>query len=87
MQYFNAVLRPPHELANALTLFAQENFSEVSDGCCLSNKVFPHITLCQFRANEMPNVSFGAINKVPEPMTYNVRIGEGIHEGLSLIHI
>ena len=81
MNYYNAVLRPPQELAEALTLFAQENFSDIADGYCLSDRVLSHITLCQFKANEMPDISFDTIQKSPEPMAYNVGIGDGMHEG------
>ena len=81
MNYYNTVLRPPQELADALTSFAQEKFADKAEGYCLSDKVFPHITLCQFKANEMLDISFGSINKSPNPVTYNVGIGEGIHEG------
>jgi len=87
MQYFNAVLRPSYELTEALTLFSQENFSDLADGYCLSDSVFPHITLCQFKADEIPEISFGAINKSPEPVKYNVGVGEGIHEGYLWSHL
>lgn len=81
MNYFNAVLRPPNELEEALTSFAQENFADKADGYCLSDKVFPHITLCQFKANAMPEISFDEIKKSPDPVKYNVGVGTGIHEG------
>jgi len=81
MKYFNVVLKPPADLSQQLVLFAQENFADKADGYCLSDTVLPHITLCQFKANEAPEVSFGNVQKVPEPTVYQLRAGKEIHEG------
>ena len=49
--YYNIVLLPNAEIANAAVGLSQEVFSKISDGYCLEEgKIFPHITLGQFRS-------------------------------------
>jgi 2'-5' RNA ligase len=81
MQYFNAVLRPSVGLSQKLVSFAQENFADKADGYCLSERVFPHITLCQFKADKMLEFTLNQILKSPEPIKYNVGTGVEIHKG------
>ncbi len=80
MAYFNAVLLPPSELSAKLIAFAQENFAEVVDGYCLSADVLPHITLCQFKADTLPEITMNDIKAVPKLMQYQCRDGAGQHE-------
>lgn len=49
--YYNIVLLPNAEIATAAVDLSHKVFSEISDGYCLeAGKVFPHITLGQFRS-------------------------------------
>ena len=77
--YFNSVLVPPTGLAEKIKEFAMLNCAGVADGYCLSNSVFPHVTLCQFMAEKalpIEGASFDVAFKKP-----NLRDGAGMHDG------
>ncbi len=82
MHYYNAVLLPPESLARKITDFAQSVFADQADSYCLSNKVLPHITLCQYQCNgETPD--FSEISSVLEVALagYGARHGTKAHAG------
>ncbi len=89
LNYFNAVLVPPNDLAKELVAYAQNHFATIADGYCLSDTVCPHITLCQFEAEEIPHIDIA--NEFIKPiyvLSTDIRKGTDIHEGyywLSLI--
>ncbi len=84
MGYFNAVLLPDVDFRDRVVEYAQENYSKKSDGYCLSHNVYPHITLCQFEADEQPMIF---IDEVFNPVFTmpNIREGQGIHQGYNWI--
>ena len=51
-EYYNIVLIPDNIFARKVVSFAQEFFLDFQDGYCLSDVVFPHITLGQFKSND-----------------------------------
>ncbi|HPQ50757.1 MAG: hypothetical protein KDJ26_08890 [Alphaproteobacteria bacterium] len=51
-EYYNIVLIPDNIFARKAVSFAQEFFLDFQDGYCLSDVVFPHITLGQFKSND-----------------------------------
>ena len=85
MPYYNTVLLPPPPLAGEITRFAQENFAAVADGYCLSaeNNVLPHISLCQFKAEDFDFSSFKNMSCSLTPILTElaIRYGDDIHEG------
>lgn len=85
MNYYNVVLLPPKELSEKLIAFAQDNFKDFADGYCLSESVFPHITLCQFKAEKVPNISMDNVNKTPCLMTPHIRVGSECYVGVELV--
>ena len=56
MGYFNAVLLPDVEFRDRAVDYAQEKYRDISDGYCLSRNVYPHISLCQFEADDPPMI-------------------------------
>ena len=87
MQYFNAVLRPDIEFSKRAVEFVDKNLKGKAEGYCLSDKVLPHVTLCQFKAAEVPDLSFDNIQKAPDMMSYNVRKSDGIDDGYVWVEI
>lgn len=84
MGYFNAVLLPDVEFRDRVIDYAQEKYNNISDGYCLSHKIYPHITLCQFEADEQPMIFYDAVFN-PIFTKANVRDGIGIHKGYSWV--
>lgn len=84
MGYFNAVLLPDVGFRDRVVDYAQQEYSDISNDYCLSHKVYPHISLCQFEADDPPMIFIdGLFNPVfTEP---NVREGIGIHQGYNWI--
>ncbi len=80
MAYYNAVLLPPEELSQGITRCAAF-FSDIADGYCLSDKVFPHVTVYQFEAaGKLPD--FKIAKSLPVFIgKFDTHMGEGIHEG------
>ncbi len=80
MAYYNTVLLPPEDLAPQIVGYA-ENFVTVADGYLLSQKVLPHVTVCQFETDDVVpefNVVRSALIKFTG---FNMRTGTGIHDG------
>lgn len=84
MGYYNAVLLPDVEFRDRIVDYAQDKYSDVSDGYCLSHNVYPHITLCQFEADEQPMIFIDELFN-PVFTDADVREGKEIHEGFSWI--
>ncbi len=84
MGYFNAVLLPDVEFRDRVVEYAQEKYSDISEGYCLSHKVYPHITLCQFEADDQPMIFVDELFS-PVFTEVNIRKGKGIHQGYSWI--
>lgn len=84
MAYFNAVLLPDVGFRDRVVEYAQDKYRDISDGYCLSHKVYPHITLCEFEADEPPMIF---IDELVHPVFIeaNVRTGTGLHEGYSWV--
>ena len=84
MGYFNAVLLPDVDFRDRVVDYAQDKYSDISDGYCLSHKAYPHITLCQFEADDPPMIFIdGLFNPVfTEP---KIREGKGNHQGYSWV--
>ncbi|MEM7618336.1 MAG: hypothetical protein AAF244_03020 [Pseudomonadota bacterium] len=87
MDYYNAVLLPPEKVSKNIIKFATENYKEVSNGYCLGEGVFPHITLYQFKAHSVPNLQFDETIKTPTFLEMNIRTGTDIHEGFNWIEL
>lgn len=51
--FYNVVLRPDHRLEQMAVQFSQDFFSECFDGNCLSAQIYPHVTLGQFRTDDL----------------------------------
>jgi len=81
MNFYNIVLLPPDNLRLKIIDFAQNNFSDKANGYCLSQDVFPHITLCQFKSENLPDLELNEINKTPIFDKLFIRDGQGQHEG------
>lgn len=64
--------------------YAQKKYSKISDGYCLSSKVYPHITLCQFEADDQPMI-FNENVFNPIFTHADIRNGKGIHKNHSWI--
>lgn len=84
MKHFNAVLLPPADFSDRVVEYAQDHYSDISDGYCLSHKVYPHITLCQFQAEEPPMIFVEEVFN-PVFLDANIRNGTGIHGGFNWI--
>lgn len=84
MGYFNAVLLPDVDFRDRVVDYAQDKYSQISDGYCLSHKVYPHITLCQFETVEQPMIFIDGLFD-PIFTDANIRDGEGDHLGHSWI--
>lgn len=57
-EYFNIVLVPDERTAQIATDFAQSTYLSIADEYCLrEGKVFPHITLAQFKTTELGVIS------------------------------
>lgn len=84
MGLYNAVLLPDVDFRDRLVDYAQDNYDEISDGYCLSHKVYPHITLCQFEADDQPMIF---IEELFEPVFTlpNIRQGQGEHSGYNWV--
>lgn len=80
MQKFNAVLMPSAGFKDKIVSMAQEHYTVIADGYCLSKKVYPHITLVQFAAEDMPMVFIDGLFQ-PRITGFRVREGEGKHAG------
>jgi 2'-5' RNA ligase len=80
MQRFNAVLMPAGDFKDKAVELAQDNYADIADGYCLSHKVYPHITLCRFEAEDMPMVFVDGLF-YPKITEFAVCEGEGKHEG------
>ncbi|MEM9469764.1 MAG: hypothetical protein AAF988_06335 [Pseudomonadota bacterium] len=83
MHYLNSVLLPPSDIAKRLVEYAQEHCATVADNYCLSDQVLPHITLCQFQADD---ISIFQDIEIKSPIDIelkksNIREGDGIHNG------
>ena len=84
MEYFNAVLLPGVDFRDRVVEYTIDNYIDIADGYCLSQKVYPHITLCQFQAEEPPMIFFDEVF-TPVFTQVNMREGKGIHQGYSWI--
>lgn len=84
MELFNAVLLPGLDFRDRVVEYAIEHYTDIADGYCLSHKVYPHITLCQFEADEQPMVFFDDVFN-PVFTDVNIRGGLGIHKGYNWI--
>ncbi len=80
MEYFNAVLIPPDNYKTQIMDFCKNNLQSLSDGYCLGETAFPHITLCQFKAAFVPNITPQGFYS-PVLLDVNHRKGWGKHEG------
>lgn len=80
--FYNTVLIPPENLAPQFMRYAA-NFLAAADGYLLSEKVLPHITVCQFETNrEIPDCALDRTEPV-KFSGFNIRAGIGIHDGYS----
>lgn len=84
MAYFNAVLLPDVGFRDRVVEYAQDKYADVYEGYCLSHQIYPHITLCQFEADDQPMIF---IDEVFHPVftEANIREGKGIHQGYSWV--
>lgn len=84
MAYFNAVLLPVADFKDRTVEYAQEKYADIAEGYCLSPTVYPHITLCQFQADDQPMIFIdGLFNPVFHEV--HVRAGAGQHLGYSWV--
>lgn len=91
MGLYNAVLIPPADLSAPMVAFAQTHFKDVADGYCLSDSVFPHVTLCQFETKTVPPRFYGFLG-FDEPFNielsgYGAHYGTGMHEGYTWVEL
>ncbi|MCS5597624.1 MAG: hypothetical protein NZ828_10245 [Alphaproteobacteria bacterium] len=84
MRLFNAVLLPDVDYRDRLVNYAQNNYDKFSNGYCLSNKAYPHITLCQFKTDDQPMIFIDDLF-TPIFTEPNIRPGDGIHKGYNWI--
>tara|TARA_R110002126_G_scaffold291807_1_gene459617 strand:- start:42661 stop:43155 length:495 start_codon:yes stop_codon:yes gene_type:complete len=84
MGYYNAVLLPDVAFRDRIVDYAQDKYSDISDGYCLSHNVYPHITLCQFEADEQPMIFIEELFN-PVFTEASIREGKGSHVGFSWI--